>query len=57
MLYIEQIRNRLKICNLEAVAKGTGLTSKTLRQIKRGETDPLYSTIEKLSDYFEEQER
>ena len=57
MLSIEQIQSRLKICNLETVSKGTALTSKTLRKIRDGESQPFYQTIKTLSDYFEKQER
>lgn len=51
MLTIEQIRERLKDRQLNAVAKKTGLHSNTVYKIANG-AGANYETIKKLSDYL-----
>lgn len=58
MLNLEEIVLRLKDRRLDAVSNGTGLSKVTIINIREGRnTDPKYSTMQKLSNYFEEQEK
>ena len=52
MLTVEQIVNYLTDRNLVVVAERTGLSYQTVWRVARGETNPDYSTVKKLSDYL-----
>jgi len=54
MLTLEQIRSRLKGRNIQVVSRKTGLHFNTVHRIKRGETEPNYATLERLSAYLED---
>lgn len=55
MLTPEQIKNKLQDRKLGYIAEQTGLSPQTLWYIKTGKSKNLaFSTIEKLSEYFEE---
>ena len=54
MLRVDEIRRRLKDRNLSAVSREADISRPVLYQIMREDTDPRYSTIERLSDYFED---
>lgn len=58
MLNLEEIVLRLKDRRLDAISNSTGLSKVTIINIREGRnTDPKYSTMQKLSNYFEEQEK
>lgn len=54
ILRVEEIRRRLKDRNLSAVSREAEISRPVLYQIMREDTDPRYSTIERLSDYLED---
>lgn len=54
ILRVEEIRRRLKDRNLSAVSREADISRPVLYQIMREDTDPRYSTIERLSDYLED---
>jgi transcriptional regulator with XRE-family HTH domain len=55
MLNPKQIKDKLKDRKLSVVAEHTGLTVQTLWYIRSGKSKaPAFDTIEKLSNYFEE---
>lgn len=55
MLTPKQIKEKLQDRKLGVVAEQTGLSTQTLWNIRTGRSQDLqYSTIEKLSKYFEE---
>jgi len=53
MLTIEEIRELLSDRNILKVSEKTGIHHNTLYKLVRGETDPRYSILKKLSDYLE----
>lgn len=54
MLSIERIKAMLKDRNISYVAKATGLSYNTIKDIRDGKaTDPRHSTVNTLSDYLE----
>lgn len=53
MLTIEKMRELLFDRNIIKVAKSTGIHYNTIYKLIRGETDPRYSVLKKLSDYLE----
>ena len=53
ILKLDDIRAKLQDRNLTAVAKSANVSRPVLYAIKRGSTDPKFSTIEKLSDYLQ----
>jgi predicted transcriptional regulator len=58
VLNLEEIVLRLKDRRLDAISNSTGLSKVTIINIREGRnTDPKYSTMQKLSNYFEEQEK
>jgi DNA-binding phage protein len=54
MLRADEIRRRLRDRNLSAVAREAKVSRPVLYQIMREDTDPRYSTVERLSDYLED---
>lgn len=52
MLRASEIREILKDRNISAIARYSGISRPVLYQIMREETDPRYSTMERLSDYL-----
>lgn len=54
MLTLKQIIKKLEDRNIMKVATSIGMHPQALYRIARGEVDPKYSTIEKLSKYLEE---
>jgi|TARA_R110000796_G_scaffold251057_2_gene381588 transcriptional regulator with XRE-family HTH domain len=58
MLNLEEIKLRLGDRRLDSITKATGLSKVTIINIREGRnTDPKYNTLQKLSDYFEGQEK
>lgn len=59
MLTLEQIQKRLKICNISTVEDESGVSRNALNLIreKGKDANPEFKTVEKISNYFEEQER
>ena len=54
MLKLEQMRRLLAVMQLQKVAKATGLSYNTLREIRDNEdANPSYKTIKAVSDYLE----
>lgn len=53
---LEQIKSRLEAYNLRKVADACGIHYNALTRLMRGDTDPRYSTVQKLSMYLEAQE-
>lgn len=53
---LEQIKSRLGDYNLRKVADACGIHYNALTRLMKGDTDPRYSTVEKLSAYLEAQE-
>lgn len=51
MLTLDQIRKRLQIVNISALAKKCDVHQNTLHSIKNGGTTS-YEIVKKLSDYF-----
>jgi len=51
----QEIKNKLKDCNLTAVSKNSGVSYRVLYRFVNG-SDAKYSTIEKLSTYLEKKE-
>lgn len=57
MLKLEQIKEKLKKHpNLSEVARGSGLSPQQVWKVCHHDCNPLYATIEKLSDYFNKTE-
>lgn len=54
ILSLDAIRYKLRDRNLTAVAKNANVSRPVLYQIINNETDPKFSTVEKLSDYLQE---
>lgn len=55
MLSVKELSEYLKMSsvNIEHVARATGLGRQTIVRLKRGDSNALSSTIEKVSNYFE----
>lgn len=52
---LEYVVSMLEPCNKAAVAKATGLSARTVRDIASGvQKHPTFETVRKLSDYFRE---
>lgn len=54
MLRMDEIRRLMKDRNLSAVAREAKISRPVLYQIIREDTDPRYSTVERLSDYLDD---
>ena len=54
ILSLDAIRDKLRDRNLTAVAKNANVSRPVLYQIINNETDPKFSTVERLSDYLQE---
>jgi len=54
ILSLEEIRHKLRDRNLTKVAKNANVSRPVLYQIINNETDPKFSTVERLSDYLQE---
>ena len=54
ILSVSEIRRLLQDRNLSAVSKNAGISRPVLYQIMAGSTDPRYSTLQKLSNYLED---
>ena len=52
MLTPDEIRTRLSDRNIRAVAVGAGLHPNTVYAFVRGDTEPTYETVKRLSDYL-----
>jgi predicted transcriptional regulator len=53
MLTLETIKKLLKDTNYAAVAQSVGVHPNTIYRLMDGQ-EPKYSTVKKLSDYFED---
>jgi predicted transcriptional regulator len=54
ILSVPEMRRLLQDRNLTVVAKNAGVSRPVLYQIMSGSTDPRYSTLEKISNYLED---
>ena len=54
ILSLDVIRYKLRDRNLTAVAKNANVSRPVLYQIINNETDPKFSTVERLSDYLQD---
>ncbi|HAB37200.1 MAG TPA: hypothetical protein DCE52_04205 [Rhodobacteraceae bacterium] len=54
LLNYNEIRSRLEDRRLSYVAEKCGLTYMVLSRIKKGEGKPSLETVEKLTQYFDE---
>lgn len=53
MMTVEQIRFQLRDRRLDLVAKGSGLSAGTIRDLRNGEQlNPSYRTIKRLTEYL-----
>jgi DNA-binding phage protein len=52
MLELDAIRAALKDCNVQAVARSTGIHPNAIYRFLRGKTDPRYATVELLTQYI-----
>jgi predicted transcriptional regulator len=53
MMTVEQIRFQLRDRRLDLVAKGSGLSASTIRDLRNGEQiNPNYRTIKRLTEYL-----
>jgi DNA-binding phage protein len=52
MMELDAIRAALKDCNIQAVARSTGLHPNAIYRFLRGQTEPRYATIERLARYL-----
>jgi len=53
VLRLDEIRRRLKDRKLTVVAKNANISRPVLYQIVNNQTDPKFSTVERLSDYLQ----
>lgn len=53
MLTLEEITEKLKPMKLQYVARETGIHANVLYRIAKGEANPQYDTVKKLSDWLE----
>lgn len=53
MLTINEIRDKLADRNLVIVADGANISYGTLYKISKGEGNPSYNSVKKVSDYLE----
>ncbi len=53
VLRLDEIRRRLKDRKLTIVAKNANISRPVLYQIVNNQTDPKFSTVERLSDYLQ----
>lgn len=53
MLKAEDIRRHLKDCNVQAVSRATGVSANAIYRFMKDDANPLYDTVEKLSEYVE----
>lgn len=54
ILSLDAIRYKLRDRNLTAVSKNANVSRPVLYQIINNETDPKFSTVERLSDYLQD---
>tara|TARA_B100001939_G_C16941311_1_gene618410 strand:+ start:1317 stop:1496 length:180 start_codon:yes stop_codon:yes gene_type:complete len=54
VLSLDEIRHKLRDRNLTTVAKNAKVSRPVLYQIINNQTDPKFSTVERLSDYLQE---
>jgi len=52
MLTLEEVRKRLADCNLRLVADKAGVNRNSVYRMMRGEGNPSYETVKRLSDYL-----
>jgi len=53
MLTLDQIKKKLEVCNLQAVAEATKLHPNTIYKLMKPNSNPAYHTVKVLSEYFE----
>ena len=52
ILSLEEVCRRLRNYNISAVARETGLSKQGIYQVMRGGSEPMYSTIARLSAFL-----
>lgn len=52
MMELEAIRAALKDCNIQAVARSTGLHPNAIYRFLKGQSNPRYATAERLAKYL-----
>lgn len=57
MIDLPEILKRMEDMNLSKIAEKIGVTKQALSKIKLRETNPSYTTLKKLSEYFEEKDK
>lgn len=53
MLTLDQIKKKLEVCNLQAVAEATKMHPNTIYKLMKPNSNPAYQTVKVLSEYFE----
>jgi DNA-binding phage protein len=53
LLTVDEIRTRLKLFNLQAVARETGLAPDTVYRLAKGDGAPSYDTLERVSRFLQ----
>lgn len=54
MMTLEEVKERLKPMNLQYVARETGIHGNVLYRICKGQRNPSYATVKKISDWLED---
>lgn len=53
MLTLDEITKKLKPMNLQYVSRETGIHVNVIYRIAKGQANPQYETVKKLSDWLE----
>ena len=53
MLTLPEIQSKLKDRRLTVISKEIGISYPTLLAISKGQSNPTYKVMQKISDYFE----
>jgi DNA-binding phage protein len=53
MLTLEQIRKQLEDRNIQAVARGCGVSADAIYRLMKPHSQPAYLTVKAVSDYLE----
>jgi predicted transcriptional regulator len=54
MLTLDEIKKRLEPMNLKAVAKETGISYNAIYRMAKGDTNPKYETVQKITKWIED---
>lgn len=52
---LEQVRKRLRLMNIKAVADGAGVHVNVVYRMAHGHTRPRYETVRRVADYLRQQ--